>query len=87
MGYQEIVPPLTAFLTTALTFYRRAIEQFTVRDPEDEIRQLDSIQDMNEVSNGHGHASVILPLESVQGRLMIEDGSAERIARTHSGRL
>jgi hypothetical protein len=58
-----------------------------VRDPEDEIRQSDSIQDMNEVSNGHGHASVISPLESVQGRLMIEDGSAEKIARTNSGRM
>jgi hypothetical protein len=60
-----------------------------VRDPEDEIRQSDSIQDMAEVSsNGlSGHANVISPLESVQGRLMIEDGSAERIARTNSGRM
>ena len=67
--------------------FRRTIEQFTVRDPEEEIRQSESIPDLNDVSNGHGHAIVISPLESVQGRLMIEDGSAQRIARTNSGRM
>jgi hypothetical protein len=62
---------------------RRALEQFTVRDPEDQDMSL-----RDEVSNGHGQPSVISPLESIQGRLMIEDGSGAGIVRSNSsGRM
>lgn len=44
-----------------ITYSRRTIEQFTVRDPEDEIRNSDSLQDIaglrieDGASNGHLH--------------------------------
>lgn len=72
---------------------RRTIEQFTVRDPEDELRNSDIIREMSlrdeSLPNGHGHSiSVISPLDSAHGRLLIEDGSAaEKPTRTNSGRL
>jgi hypothetical protein len=79
-------------------YIRRTIEQFTIRDPEEEIRNSDSIQDIAGLriddgsSNGHGHGNLMItsPQDSNHGpagRLLIEDGSAYRPTRTNSGRL
>jgi len=71
------------------------IEQFTVRDPEDEIQKSDSIQDIAGLRiedgslNGQGHVAPSLhDSQSIpSGRLMIEDGSSEKPLRSNSGRL
>jgi hypothetical protein len=80
---------------------RRTIEQFTVREPEDEIRNSDSLQDIAGLriedgsTNGHvhghlSHGSVSTLRDSAStpsARLQIEDGSVDRPTRTNSGRL
>jgi len=90
----------TVLLSNYVADSSRTIEQFTVRDPEDEMRHSSSIQNLSlrddTASNGQGqgqgnHArdSVGSPIDSVYGaRLPIEDGSVEnKPARMSGGRM
>ena len=75
---RKLSPSRIAFANSS-----RTIEQFTVRDPEDDSRRSTSIRGISlrdEVSaNGQVQArdSVGSPVESIGGRLLIEDGSVE----------
>ena len=79
MDYKKTVSSQIAFSN-----YSRVIEQFTVRDPEDDNRHSHSIRGVSlrdEMSaNGQGHQnrdSVGSPIDSIGGRLLIEDGNME----------
>jgi hypothetical protein len=73
---------------------RRAIEQFTVRDPEIEVQNLDSIQGIQDINlrdeasqNGQGNVGAMSPMDSVQRKSFIEDGNAENPTRMNSEKM
>lgn len=78
MGYKKTVPSRIAFANSS-----RTIEQFTVRDAEDDRRHSNSIRGISlrdeAAPNGpiQRRDSVSSPIESIGGRLLIEDGNVE----------